>query len=137
MAKPTILVNLKRCTGCWTCSFSCKVAHGLGVEEFWQYVRTNGGTCIDEPLGEYPNCRMDWTPIYTKKCIMCADITKDGELPYCVRNCPCGALTYGDLDDPESEVSLRKAQLEDRGFKIYTPPAYEEIRKGVLYADRL
>ena len=51
MAK-TILVNINRCTGCWTCSMACKMAHDLETEEFWEFVRTIGGGELDEPGGE-------------------------------------------------------------------------------------
>ena len=42
MARPSILVNLKRCTGCWTCSLACKVGNELNEDEWWQYVKTIG-----------------------------------------------------------------------------------------------
>ena len=136
MAKPTILVNLKRCTGCWTCSMACKVAHDLGPDEWWQFIRTNGGSGMDEPVGKYPNLKTIWTPVYTKSCILCGDITRDGELPYCVRNCPAGALTYGILEDEESSVAKRVEELTAKGFKLYRAPKHENMRQEILYADQ-
>ena len=131
----TILVNMNRCTGCWTCSMACKTAHHLDVDEFWQYVRTIGGGEIDQPGGKWPNLYMKWMPVWKQKCAGCAgDASTDGK-PYCVFNCPSGALSYGDADDAGSEISLRKSELLQKGFRVYEIPEWEETRKGVLYAE--
>jgi Fe-S-cluster-containing dehydrogenase component len=41
-----------------------------------------------------------------QKCTLCAHLLDQGwKEPRCVEACPTGALTFGDLDDPKSEVS--------------------------------
>ena len=46
-----------------------------------------------------------------QKCTLCAHLLDQGwTRPRCVEVCPTRALTFGDLDDPESEVAKRIAE---------------------------
>jgi Fe-S-cluster-containing dehydrogenase component len=48
-----------------------------------------------------------------QKCGMCAHRLDAGEKqPRCVESCPTGAMVFGDLDDPQSEIAQRVATLE-------------------------
>lgn len=40
-----------------------------------------------------------------EKCIFCAHRVGNGEQPYCVTACPSGARVFGDLNDPNSDIS--------------------------------
>jgi Fe-S-cluster-containing dehydrogenase component len=117
----TILVDLQRCIGCWTCSLACKVGNGLPDEDFWLTVRTEGsGEGIDRPAGTWPNLHMSWIPIWSQSCVKCPSRVAAGEKPYCVNSCPCSALTIGD------EAAAKKEELRDKGFRFFELPAWEK-----------
>jgi len=40
-----------------------------------------------------------------QKCTLCAHRIDEGKIPRCAQFCPSGCLTFGDFDDPKSEVS--------------------------------
>ncbi len=69
-----MVIDLKRCVGCQTCTIACKQEHGLPAEFVWRFV-------ADCEVGEYPNVRRVFLPM---QCMHCAD-------PPCVPVCPTGA----------------------------------------------
>ena len=57
-----------------------------------------------------------------QKCGMCAQRLDQGDKqPRCSEACPTGAMVFGDLDDPASEISLRLKEVEPETFH----PEYE------------
>ena len=76
-----VLVDKEKCIGCKYCMMACP----YGVRSW------NAAESVVE------------------KCTLCAHLSKNGELPMCVRTCSAGARFYGDLDDPNSDVSKELA----------------------------
>lgn len=75
MSRPTLVIDLNRCTGCYSCQVSCKFENGLGLGQRWNRVLTVG------PSGKFPNVEMYWLPT---QCQQCEDAP-------CVHVCPTGA----------------------------------------------
>jgi Fe-S-cluster-containing dehydrogenase component len=146
MVNNGILVNLKTCTGCYACPVACQVARELADTEWWVTIKTNGnpnaGEYLDDPAGDWSNVsslKMSWLPTYTPKCDLCAmtDQVRSGKDPFCVVNCPNRALTYGDMDDPISKISLALAAYRDRGYKIsQLSDAGTTTRAAIWYAKK-
>lgn len=52
-----------------------------------------------------------------QKCGLCAHRLDAGEKqPRCVESCPTGAMLYGDLDDPASEIAQRAKELRAEAY---------------------
>jgi Fe-S-cluster-containing dehydrogenase component len=65
-----------------------------------------------------------------QKCTMCAHRLDQGEkMPRCVESCPTGALLFGDLDDPNSEIakSAGQAGVEEMRPEFRTEPLVKYI----------
>lgn len=80
-----MVVDLKRCMGCQTCSFSCKEMNNLPNKVWWNRVLTDGGESMDTPGGSYEDAHIRFIPVSCQHC----------ENPACVKVCPVGA-TYKD-----------------------------------------
>jgi Fe-S-cluster-containing dehydrogenase component len=76
-----MLFDLKRCIGCHTCTFACKMENGI-QRGSWIRIETIGGTDMDTPEGKYPNVHMHFLP---KLCNHCAQ-------PACLPACPTHAI---------------------------------------------
>ena len=66
-----------------------------------------------------------------QKCTFCVHLLENGaKEPRCVEGCPSGAIIFGDLDDPESEISknIAAAPVEELN------PAYN-LKPNVLYRN--
>ena len=82
-----MVIDLKRCMGCQTCSTSCKLSNNLPDDTWWTRVLTVGGDVIDTASGTYPNAHMRHVPLGCQHC----------ENPACVKVCPVGA-TFKDAE---------------------------------------
>ncbi len=131
-----ILVDIDRCIGCWTCAMGCKVGNHLLDDEYRLEVKTHGsGAGIDRPEGVYPDLHMWWQPIYHPSCTFCAPRIAEGELPFCVMDCPTQAIAFGDDADSESGYSQAKTRVLDREAKMWTlEDAGLSTRASVDYA---
>ncbi len=87
-----VLVDIDRCIGCKYCILSCPYEARI----------------VNEEHG------------YVHKCRFCIEFVESGESPACMTTCPTGVRVFGDLNDPQSEIS-----------KIVTTKKPEKFRKDL------
>jgi molybdopterin-containing oxidoreductase family iron-sulfur binding subunit len=116
-----VLINYDRCIGCRICMASCP--YNARVFNWSKPVR--------DPDFNYGHRSV---PVRAKgvmeKCTFCKERTDEGLEPMCVTCCPTAARTFGDLDDPESAVSvlLRSKKPEQLLSELGTAPQVHYLR---------
>jgi len=103
-----VMMDWHRCIGCRYCIVACP----YGSRSF-NY--RDPRPFVEKVNGEFPT-RMRGV---VEKCTFCEERLVKGQLPACVEACEAGALVFGDLEDPESEV---RALLHER-FAIRRKPS--------------
>lgn len=144
-----VLVDYERCIGCRYCMSACP----YGVRQFnWESTKKakEKAEYMDGYDYGYPfdfrdkDGRLVYMPNrpqgIVEKCTFCVQYTSDNELPACVQSCPANARIFGNLDDPDSEVShlIREHKaarlLEELGTspKVYYLPPVKLKKQEVL-----
>ena len=116
-----VLVEYDKCIGCKYCSWACP----YGAREF------------DEESGVMKKCTLCVDRIYDQ------NLAPDRRKPACVLACPAGARLFGDVTDPDSEVSV--AIREEGGYQLMpewgTKPGNQYLprrkSKRVIHEDEL
>ena len=109
-------INYEDCIGCRYCMAACP--YGVRVFNWGEPERSPAfghGMVGGRPTGT------------VEKCTFCIHRLGEGQIPSCVWSCPLGARIFGDLNDPDSEVSRAIREwngeqlLEDKGTrpKVY------------------
>ena len=89
-----VLVNAEDCIGCESCLTGCP----YGVRQMNPKTNT------------------------VEKCTLCFQRKNDENwVPACVHNCCCGARTFGDLDDPNSEAAKVVAAAGENAHYLFDP----------------
>jgi len=108
-----VMMDWHRCIGCRYCVAACP----YGSRSFnWLDPRTK----LKKMDPGYPTR----TKGVVEKCTFCEEKLARGEQPACVEACPEGAMVFGNLDDPQSEVRkiLRSKYTIRRKAELGTMP---------------
>jgi molybdopterin-containing oxidoreductase family iron-sulfur binding subunit len=102
------MMDFHRCIGCRYCMAACPYgARSFNFRDPRPYIKT-------ELNNSFPTRERG----VVEKCNFCEERLAVGKIPACVDVCKCKALTFGDLEDPKSEV--RKVLAEH--FSIRRKP---------------
>lgn len=119
--------NSEKCKGCRKCMEKCPYDvisfNATETHKFWRNKDAAIKGCTSSGVEITQKVKGNTLPYYNKakettfpgaalrrkgiveKCTFCDHRVPDGKLPFCVISCPPKARIFGDLDDPNSEVS--------------------------------
>ena len=129
-----LTITSERCNHCDNppCVTCCPTG-ASHVHDFGQVVLVDHDKCIGckACLASCPyDARFVHPDGYADKCTFCIHRVERGELPACVSVCPTHAMHFGDLDDPQSDVSRL---LASRRHFVLKPDA--GTRPRVFYLE--
>jgi Fe-S-cluster-containing dehydrogenase component len=92
----TVLIDYDKCIACRNCIVTCPYAarHFNWVEPEVPKNEINPKVPLEKKYG------------VVEKCTFCVQRTRNGATTACVEACPVGARKFGDLNDPNSDVSI-------------------------------
>ncbi|MCP4599942.1 MAG: 4Fe-4S dicluster domain-containing protein [Proteobacteria bacterium] len=99
-----VTVDKNKCIGCGYCKMACPYGARYMVEEWGSYFPHGCPETAYEKFAKQAWEEKSGTGVSTK-CDFCKERIPKGNLPACVKACPANARTFGDLDDPYSEVT--------------------------------
>jgi Fe-S-cluster-containing dehydrogenase component len=105
-----VAVDYDKCMGCGYCRIACPYDARSFVEKIEPYFPEFGLTPYEDLMYQKHQEGV------AEKCNFCLDRVAQGEEPACVTTCPALARYFGDLDDPNSEVS--KLISRRHGFQL-------------------
>jgi len=100
-----VLVNPDTCIGCKLCSWACP----YGAREF------------DDDAGVMKKCTLCIDRIYNE------NLAEEDRVPACVSTCPANARHFGDLGDPDSDISI--LVRERGGVELMPELGYKPVNR--------
>ena len=101
-----VTIDADKCVGCRYCLMVCAYGSRYYQAEEWTYFPANG-------VNPYEAMAYARHPTgVVEKCDFCLSRVERGLPPACVAACPAKARTFGDLHDPQSDVSRL---IDERG----------------------
>ncbi len=94
-----VVVNYDACIGCRYCEAACPYGARTFVDSIKPYNAKFGFNPYEQLMYAKHQAGVE------EKCNFCLERFNQGQAPACVETCPAYARFFGDLDDPNSEVS--------------------------------
>ena len=136
MARYGMVINLKRCVGCYACVMACKAEHITPQHVFWNKV-------LVEEKGIYPNARISFLPVLCNQCAKapCEAVCPTGATHkradgivgvnqekcigcgYCVLACPYRQRTFNEKS---------AGYFPDKGLTMLEQQGYTEHTRGTV-----
>lgn len=119
-----VLVDYDKCLGCRACMVACPYDARQFVWEINNYYPKCGPTPFEAVKFD------QFTEGTAVKCTFCNSRLEKGKQPACVETCIGMARTFGDLDNPESEVSCLIVEHNGKPFRkeLGTEPSVYYIK---------
>ena len=116
-----VLMDYEKCIGCRLCVVACPYSS----RRFNWHKPLGYGENINDLVPKRPMG-------VAEKCTLCVHRTRRGKLPRCVEVCPVQARHFGDLNDPNSEISqILKQNMSFRLLEeMNTQPSVRYIMRG-------
>jgi len=119
-----VMIDEKKCLGCRACVVACPYESRQFLWDIRSYYAGNSPTPYEKTK------QKTFEKGTVVKCNFCIHKLEQGRLPACVETCPAEARTFGDLEDPGSEVCTLIARYRGAPFReeLGTEPSVYYIR---------
>jgi Fe-S-cluster-containing dehydrogenase component len=108
MPQNGLFIHYERCTGCHACEAACTQEHNA--------TPGNSGIIVNEMITQMNDkVYVDYLPVPTRFCDLCAERTGRGEAPACVKHCQAFCMSYG-------TVTKLAEELQDKPRSVIFAP---------------